>query len=121
MRAFLKGCPIMFRSGTKKYVCQSVTEAKLRKGATYAQDMLYVMKVVQSLELNVKLSMLLETDNKMAKNFANNKIVGGRIRHIDLKQYFLWDLKEEVLLEIKHDPGDENDADLYEESFRVYV
>ena len=32
--------------------------------------------------------------------------------HIDVKQYLIWSLKEECLIQIEHDLGDEKNADL---------
>ena len=40
MRFFLEGCHIMFKSSTQKYVCVSVTEAKLSAGVTCVHYML---------------------------------------------------------------------------------
>ena len=47
-------------------------------GVTCAHNMLYVMQVLKSLELKVKLSMLLEMDNTDVVDFANNWSVGGQ-------------------------------------------
>ena len=77
----------MFRSGTQQYVCMTVTEAKLSTSVIYVQDMLYVMWVLQSWELKVKLYMLLKMDNKEVVDLANNWSVGGHKKHIDFKQY----------------------------------
>ena len=57
--------------------------------------------------------MVLEMDNKGAVDLANNYSVGGRTRHVDVKFFFLRELKEQGLLVIKHVPGDENDADIF--------
>ena len=43
---------------------------------------------------------------------ANNWSVGGRTRHVESKQFFLRDLKEEGTLKIKWIPGHENESDL---------
>ena len=57
--------------------------------------------------------MLLDMDNKRAVDLANKLSIGGQIRHIDVKQYFLWELKEECLLQIEHVEKDDNDSDLF--------
>ena len=49
--------------------------------------------------------MVLKVDNKGAKDLMNNWSVGGRTRHIEVKQYFIRDLKEAGI--IKLTPGDE--------------
>jgi hypothetical protein len=38
--------------------------------------------------------MILEMDNKGAVDLINSFSIGGRTRHIDVKQYFLRELKE---------------------------
>ena len=83
MRLFLEGCSVMFRSGTQKFVCQSVTETKLNAGVICAQDMSYVMQVIQSLELKNKIASVVRD-----VDLANNWSVSGHTRHID-EQYFL--------------------------------
>ena len=46
-------------------------------------------------------------DNKGAKYFCYNWSVGGRTWHIDVKQYFLRELKEAGLLLVKQKSGNE--------------
>ena len=112
-RVFLEECPVIFRSSTQKFVTLSVTEAETAAGVMIAQDMLYVYRLVLSLGLKVELPMLLEMDNKGAVDLANNWSVGGCTRHVDVRNFFLRELKDEGLLVIKHIPGDENDADIF--------
>ena len=59
--------------------------------------------------------MVLEMDNKGAVDLANNWSVGGRTRHMDVRNFFLRELKDQSpsLLIVKHVPGDENDADIF--------
>jgi hypothetical protein len=50
------------------------------------------------LGLKVKIPMILEMDNKGAVDLANNWSIGGCTRHVDIRQCFLWELKESKLL-----------------------
>ena len=88
-RVFLNGAPVTFRSATQKFVTLSVTEAESAAGVMIAQDMLYIYCLLKPLELEVKLPMVLEMDNKGAVDLANNWSVGGRTRHVDVRNYFL--------------------------------
>ena len=63
--------------------------------------------------LDLKLPMLLEMDNKGAVDLANNWSVGGRTWHVDVRNYFLRDLKDEGLLIIVHVSGEDNDATIF--------
>ena len=70
-RVFVNGMPICFRSVTQKFVTLSVTEAEIAAGVMVAQDMLYVYRLLESLELEVELPMVLEMDNSGAVDIAN--------------------------------------------------
>jgi hypothetical protein len=101
---FVEGAPVVFRSATQRFVTLSVTEAETGGGVTTAQDMVYIYRLFTSLGLKVELPMVLEMDNKGAVDLANNWSVGGRTRHMDVRQHYLRELKDEGLLVIKHLP-----------------
>ena len=83
-RVFVNDVPISFRSITQKFVTLSVTEAEIAAGVMVAQDMLYIYRLLESLELEVELPMVLEMDNSGAVDIANSWSVGGRTRHVDV-------------------------------------
>ena len=91
----------------------SVTEAEIAAGVMVAQDMLYIYRLMESLELEVELPMVLEMDNSGAVDIANSWSVGGRTRHVDVRNYFLRELKDQGLLVIRHVSGESNDADIF--------
>ena len=95
----------------QRTVAISVTESELDSGVSCAQDMLYTMRLLESLGLKVKKPMILEIDNKGAVDIANNWSAGGRTRHI--KMNFLRDLKEQGIIRIIWIAGEENEADLF--------
>jgi len=71
------------------------------------------MHVLESMQLKVKLPMILEIDNKGTVDLANNWSVGGRTRHIDVRQVFLRELKESGILIVKWIAGVDNDSDMF--------
>jgi len=74
---FVEGVPVVVRSRMQKVVALSTTEAELMSGTECAQDMLYTMRLIESIGLKVKKPMVLEIDNKGAVDIANNWSVGG--------------------------------------------
>jgi hypothetical protein len=82
-------------------------------GVLCAQDMLYTKNVLDSMGLKIKLPMILELDNKGAINLANNWSVGGQTRHVDVRQCFLWGLRESKIMDIRWIKGMENKADVF--------
>ena len=79
-----------------------VTEAKLAAATSCAQ----FVKVTQEFEryydkkFKVQLSMI-EVDNTGAEDVSNNWSVGGRLRHINVRKYFLRDLIEDRKIVLK--------------------
>ena len=108
---FVNNAPVSFRS--KKTVTLTVSEAEGAAGVMVAQDMLYVYCLIQSLGLEVELSMILDMDNKGAVDLANNWSVGGRKRHVDIRNHFLRELKDMGLIICGYPPRPENDADIF--------
>ena len=57
--------------------------------------------------------MILEVDNKATVDLANNLNTGGRTRHVEVKQYYLRELKELKFLEVRWIAGSENETDMF--------
>ena len=102
-----------FCSKMMPIVALSVTKAKLFAVILCAQDMLFILWVLTSMGLKVKLPMILYVDNKGAKDMCNNWSTGGCTHHIKVKQYFLRDLKEEGLIVVEWQSGAEMPSDLF--------
>ena len=74
---------------------------------------MYQKNVIDCIGLQVELPMILECDNKGAVDLANNWTAGGRTRHVDVRQNWLRELKEEGILRVQWIPGSENNADMH--------
>ena len=61
----------------------------------------------------VEMPMILEVDNKWAVDLINNYSVGGRTCHMETKQYYLRELKEQGIMIVRWKAGTENSSDLY--------
>jgi hypothetical protein len=82
---FLEDTPVMHQSATQKTVALSVTEAEINAAVLCVQDMLYAKNLIEPIGLKVKLSMVLEIDNKGAVDIINSFSVGGHTRHINIR------------------------------------
>ena len=90
-----------------------MTVAEINAAVLCVQDMLYVKNLIKSIGLKVQLSMILEINNKGAVDIINSFSVGGRTRHIDVRQCFLQELKEAKQLVVNWIPGSENSTDKF--------
>ena len=72
-----------------------MTEAELFAAVQCAHDMMHAMRIMETIGLKIEKPMKLYVDkNTDAVDIAHNWSVGGRTRHIEVKQYFLRELKE---------------------------
>jgi hypothetical protein len=110
---FLNESPVSFRSKMMPVVALSVTEAELFAAILCVQDMMYIMRLLNSMKLKVKLPMMLYVDNKGAKDLCNNWTVCGRTRHIKVKQYFLRELKEAGIVHVKWQSGEDMTSNMF--------
>jgi hypothetical protein len=110
---FLQGAPITEKSKVQQSTTLSLTEAELTSGTECAQDMLFGMRLLESIGLKVKKPMKLTIDNKGAVDYANNWSNGGRMRHTSIKLSFLRELKEEGLIDVSWCESKNMPADLF--------
>jgi hypothetical protein len=94
-------------------VTLSVTEAALVSAATCAQDMIFVMHLLESIGLKVNKPIILEVDNEGAKDLTENWIVGGRKQHVNVREFFLCDKKEDGVIRVHWVPNKENSSNLF--------
>ena len=69
--------------------------------------------VIESLELQVKLTVLMDIDNLGTVDLENNWSVGSRTRNIETPQQYLCELKEEDYLVVKWIIDEENETDIF--------
>jgi hypothetical protein len=127
---FVHGESTENKSRLQNWVTLSTTEAELVSAISFAQSLLFHYRPLTDIGLCVKLPMVLEIDNKGAKDLICNWSAGGRIRHVNIRQYFLRDLKEDNLVKVIWIPTLENSTDLFtknlsgplfEKHIRIYV
>ena len=91
----LEGTPVAVKSGMQKIVALSVTEAELIAMVMCIQEMLYVKKLLESMELKVELPMIVKCDNKGAVDLVNGWSVSGNTKHSQVRTMFVRELKEQ--------------------------
>jgi hypothetical protein len=109
----LERAPVSMKSGQQKSVTLSTAEAELVSATQFAQDMLFVMRVLELLGLQVQKPMILKINNKGAVDLADNWSIGGHTRHIQVHQYFLWDLKMDGIILAGWIQGTDMSLDLF--------
>jgi hypothetical protein len=110
---FMNGASVVEKSKIQPSTTLSVTEAELGSGVDCVQDMLFAMRVIESIGLRVRKPMKLTIDNKGAVDYSNNWSSGGRMRHACIKLSFIRELKEKDVIEVNWCRSEEMAADLF--------
>jgi hypothetical protein len=110
---WLEEALIMVKSMMQDVPSLSVTESELASATSCAQYLMYVKKYLESIGLEVELPMILEVDNKGAVDLINGYSTTGRTKHIDVRLYWLRDLKEKKIIKVVWCSGKDNEADLF--------
>ena len=110
---FLEGAQVSEAWRMQKSTTLSVTEAEYVAGTDCTQEMMFVYRILTSLELEVQLPMILEIDNKGAIDLSTNYTAGGRTRHIDVRHHFLREMQEAGYIKVKWINGNDNSSDKY--------
>jgi hypothetical protein len=63
--------------------------------------------------------MILNVNNKGAKDSCHNKSVGGRNRHVEVKQMFLRELKESKVIDTYWIPRDNKRSAIYRKNLSI--
>ena len=75
---FLSRAVVMTKSKMQQSVTLSVREAESVAATLCAQDLLFIMRLLESIGLKVKKPMILKVNNKGTKDLASNWSVGGQ-------------------------------------------
>jgi len=109
---FLNDSLISAKSKMQECVTLSVAEAELMAMIACIQEMMHLKDLVESIGLKVKIPMIIQVDNKGAKDLVNNWSIGGRTRHVGVRLNFLRELKEDGIIEVKWIKSECNVADI---------
>ena len=110
---FLNGAPISKKTNVQQCTTLSVTEAELVSGSSCVQDMLFAMRVLESIGLKVKKPMKLHIDNKGAVDHINNWSTSGRMQHVSVRLSFLRKLKDAGIIAVEWCKSEDMVADLF--------
>ena len=74
--------------------------------------MIYVKQLLESMGLTVKTPIIVRVDNKGTVDLANGWSTGGNLKHVEVRKFFIRDLREEGILKVEWIPGAENESDI---------
>ena len=110
---YLMGVPISWKSKGMKSVTLSSSEAEYVALSEAAKEVKFVYQVLRSLDLNVKLPIIIRVDNIGAIFMSENVAVSQRTKHVDIRLKFVQEFVFDGFVQIIFVKTGDNDADLF--------
>ena len=110
---FLCGVPIAWRSKQQKTVALSSSEAEFVAASEAVKDILFVVQVLESLNIAVEKPVTVRVDNMGAIFMSGNNSSSARTRHVDTRWHFVRELVEDKVIEVVFVRSKDNKSDMY--------
>ncbi len=109
---YLCGVPIMWRSKQQKSVALSSSEAEFVAVSEAAKEILFVLHVMDSMNIELESPVTVYVDNMGAIFMTENTSSGGRTRHVDTRYHFVRELvTESKILKVIFCRSEQNRSD----------
>ena len=107
------GIPIAWRSKGMKSVVLSTTEAEYMALSEVVKELKFIVQLLQTMNIEVKLPITVYVDNVGAIWLSNNRTTSDRTKHIDIRTSFVKEYQEDGKIIIKFVKSDDNEADIF--------
>lgn len=91
----------------------SSTEAEYYAISETVVEIIFVKNILEFMGVEVKLPIVVKTDNIGAMFLSKNPSSSQRTCHIDVRTHFIRDFVEDEVIEIKFIPSEENESDVF--------
>ena len=105
--------PIAWRSKGMKSVVLSTTEAEYMALSEVVKELKFIVQLLQTMNIEVKLPITVHVDNVGAIWLSNNRTTSDRTKHIDIRTSFVKEYQEDGKYIIKFVKSEENEADIF--------
>lgn len=108
----LGGAPVSWRSSRQKCLATSSCEAEYVAACAAGQDLVWLRRVLDELGFSQEGPSILLEDNQGCIRHAKNQTDHGRMKHIDVKKFFVRELVQAGEIELRYIPTEEMPADM---------
>ena len=112
-RIFLLNVPILWRSKAQRSVTLSSSEAEYVALSEAAKDVKFVVQLLKSIGVEVRLPVVINVDNIGAIFMSENVSTTNRTKHVDVRYHFVREFIEDGFVKIVFVRSKENAADIF--------
>jgi len=110
---YVRGVPVCWKSKGQRSVTLSSTEAEFVALSEAVKEIKFVVQVMESVGMEVRLPIIVRVDNVGAIHLSNNLSTSQRTKHIDVRYHFIREFVEDGFIKITFVRTMENDADIF--------
>ena len=109
---YVRGVPIAWRSKAQRSVTLSSTEAEWVALSEAVKEIIFVLQLLESLEIKVELPIIVRVDNVGAIFMSGNKTTTSRAKHVDIRTKYVNKYCEDGKIKIVFVKSVDNDSDI---------
>jgi hypothetical protein len=118
---FFMGCLVSWKSKQQSVVALSSAESEHYALCEAAKEIKFIVQLLASMGIEVKLPVICRVDNKAAIFMTENATTTARTRHIDIKHRFVTQLVEDGFLKIVYVMSKDNLSDGFTKNVTVDI
>ena len=109
---YVKGVPVCWRSKSQRCVTLSSCEAEWVALSEAVKDIIFLVRVCESMMLPVSLPVTVRVDNVGAIFLSENVTTSNNTKHVDIRSKFVWEYRENGTIKIIFVRSENNDSDI---------
>jgi hypothetical protein len=109
---YIDTMPISWLSKSQKSVACSSCEAEYIALSSAAQEGVYLLHLLQEMDINVKTPIVIAQDNQGSIAMAENPVHHSKAKHIDIRYHFVRELVEDNKIKLQYVRSADNTADI---------
>jgi hypothetical protein len=117
---YLMNVPVCWQSKSQKGVTLSSSEAEYVAMSEAVKEVKFIYYLLCDIGIEVKLPIIVKTDNVGAMFMAQNRSSSVRTRHVDTRYRFVRKNLEDGIIKIEFIKPDENQSDIFTKNVTIY-
>ena len=109
---YVKGVPISWRSKAQRSVTLSSSEAEWVALSEAVKEIMFVLQLLESMKIKVKLPVTVRVDNVGAIFMSKNISTSNRTKHVDIRTKYVNEYVEDGIIKIIFVQSGDNDSDI---------
>jgi hypothetical protein len=110
---YVNDSPIVWKSKGQERVAYSSTEAEYIAMSNACKELIFLIQLLQQMNMKVKLPATLHVDNIGAIYLSSSQMSSQQTKHIDIRYHGMKEYIEDGLINIVFVPSADNDSDIF--------